>query len=195
VTLIVCALVFVGGLTYWLPKKGQTQATVHVAKLLDVKNEQARPEEAPAPAPAPPPRPAPAPQPDAKAPAPKVETARCVVVGYTVENDEVRSLVVARVEGDELRYAGTIRPTLTAEQRDDLLKRFGRLASSRPVFRGFAQPVVWLKPELTCEVEHAGAADGPLLKEPRFKGLVEEKKPAAAPEKKPRQGTSRGGMK
>jgi ATP-dependent DNA ligase len=124
-----------------------------------------------------------------------VETARCVVVGYTVEKDEVTSLVVARVVGDELRYAGTIRPTLTPEQRDDLLKRFGRLASSRPAFRDFAQPVVWLKPELTCEVEHAGAADGPLLKEPRFKGLVEPEKPDAALGKKPLPGTPRGGVK
>jgi hypothetical protein len=190
VTLIVCALVFVGGLTYWLPKKGETRATVHVAQLLDVKKEQTEPEQAPAEAPAPP-RPAPAPRPEERPPDPKAETARCVVVGYTVENDEVTSLVVARQEGGELRYAGTVRPRLTAEQRDELLKRFGRLASSRPVFRDFEKPVVWLKPELACEVEHAGAADGPLLKEPRFKGLVEEKKPATAPEKKPQRGAPR----
>jgi ATP-dependent DNA ligase len=112
-----------------------------------------------------------------------------VVVGYTVENDEVTSLVLARIEGDEVRYAGTVRPTLTAEQKDDLLKRFGRLASARPIFPNFETPVVWLKPELACEVEHAGGARGPLLKEPRFKGLVEPAKPGAAPGKKP-EGTA-----
>jgi hypothetical protein len=194
VTLIVCALAFVGGLTYWLPKKGATHATVHVAQALDIKKEQTEEETAPAEAPVPP-RPAPAPRPEEKAPASKMATARCVVVGYTVENDEVTSLVVARQEGGELRYAGTIKPQLTSEQRDELLKWFGRLASSRPVFRDFAQPVVWLKPQLTCEVEHAGTGDGPLLKEPRFKGLVEEKKPAAASKKKPPQQTSRAGGK
>jgi hypothetical protein len=184
VTLVVCALVFIGGLTYWLPKKGETRPTVHVAKLLNIKKEQTQPkEQAGAEAPAPP-RPAPAPRPEENGPAPKLETARCVVVGYTVENDEVTSLVMARKEGDGLRYAATIRPRLTAEQRDDLLKRFGRLASGRPVFRNFETPVVWLKPELACEVEHAGAADGPLLKEPRFKGLVEPAKPDGAPGKK-----------
>jgi hypothetical protein len=193
VTLVVCALALVGGLTYWLPKKGETRATVHVAKALDLKKEQTEPEQAPADAPAPP-RPA-APRPEERAPEPKPETARCLVVGYTVENDEVASLVVARAEGKELRYAGTVRPRLTAEQRDDLLKRFGRLASSRPVFRDFEKPVVWLKPELACEVEHAGAADGPLLKEPRFKGLVEPEKPDAAPAKKPLPGPSRGEVK
>jgi hypothetical protein len=193
VTLIVCALAFVGGLTYWLPKKGDVRATVPVAKVLDVKKEQVESE--PAPAPEPPPRPAPAPRPEEKAPAPKLPTARCVVVGYTVENDEVTSLVMARKEGDQWSYVGTVRPTLTPEQRDDLLKRFGRLASSRPVLRDFTAPVVWLKPELACEVEHAGAADGPLLKEPRFKGLVEGEKPATARGKKPLPGTSRGGVK
>lgn len=64
VTLIVCALVFVGGLTYWLPKKGEVRATVHVAKVLDIKHEETESEQAPAPAPAPPPAPAPAPRPE-----------------------------------------------------------------------------------------------------------------------------------
>jgi hypothetical protein len=178
VALIVCALVFINGLTYWLPKKGEAKPTVHVAKLLDIKKEQLNAEEEARPEASEPPRPQPlAPLPERSEPTVKPETARCVVVGYTVENDEVTSLVMARVEGDELRYVGTVRPTLTPEQKDDLLKRFGRLASSRPVFPDFEKPVVWLKPELNCEVEHAGAADGPLLKEPRFKGLVEEEKP------------------
>jgi hypothetical protein len=176
--LVAFALLLVGGLTYWLPKKGETKRTVHVAKLLDIKKEQLEAEEAAgAEASAAPGRPEPTPTPEASEPAAKPETARCVVVGYTVENDEVTSLVVARIEGDELRYAGTVRPTLTAEQKEDLLKRFGRLASARPVFPDFETPVVWLKPELHCEVEHAGAADGALLKEPRFKGLIEPEKP------------------
>jgi hypothetical protein len=186
--LVVCGLVFVGGLTYWLPKKGETKPQVYVAKLLDIKKEQLEAEEAPRPEAAEPPRPQPLPsatQPGAGEPPAKPETARCVVVGYTVENDEVTGLVVARVEGDELRYAGTVRPNLTPEQRDDLLKRFAKLAAKRPVFQNFEKPVVWLKPELTCEVEHAGAADGPVLKEPRFKGLVEDEKPGDSPEKTP----------
>ena len=45
-----------------------------------------------------------------------------VVVGYTVEGDDVTGLVVARVEGDELRYAGTVKPNLTAEEKAMLEK-------------------------------------------------------------------------
>jgi hypothetical protein len=180
VALVVCGLIFVGGLTYWLPKKGETKPTVYVAKLLDLKKEQTEPETAPEPA-----HPAAPPQssgsviqpPEESAAAPKPETARCVVVGYTVEDGEVTGLVVARQEGDELRYAGTVKPQLTAEQKDGLLKRFAALASKRPVFADFEKPVVWLKPELACEVEHTGTGDSPVLKEPRFKGLVEEEKP------------------
>jgi ATP-dependent DNA ligase len=85
-----------------------------------------------------------------------------------------------------------VRPTLTPEQNEELLKRFGRLAAAKPIFPDFEKPVAWLKPELNCEVEHAGAADGPLLKEPRFKGLIESEKPdpdedapAAGPPAKP----------
>jgi hypothetical protein len=179
--LVVCGLVFVGGLTYWLPKKGEIKPQVYIAKLLDIKKEQLQEEEAPQPVASEPPQPqqiTPAPQPVASEPPAKPETARCVVVGYTVEDNEVTGLVVARVEGDELRYAGTVRPNLTAEEKDNLLKRFAKLTAKRPVFENFEKPVVWLKPELNCEVEHAGAADGPLLKEPRFKGLVEDEKPA-----------------
>jgi hypothetical protein len=168
-----------------LPKKGEVKPQVYVAKILDIKKEQLQEEEAPKPQATAPPQPTtPLPQPTTGGTAPR-ETARCVVVGYTVENDEVTSLVVARQEGDELRYVGTVRPTLTPEEKDDLLKRFGRLASSRPVFRNFERPVVWLKPKLNCEVEHTGTGEDALLKEARFKGLVEDDKPDAAPGKKP----------
>ena len=181
VALVVCAFTMIGGLTYWLPKKGEVRPTVYVAKLLDIKKEQLEAEEPRAEA-AEPPRPqpiTPAPQPEPSEPAVKPETARCVVVGYTVEGDEVTGLVVARQEGDELRYAGTVKPQLSAEQKEGLLKRFAALASKRPVFADFEKPVVWLKPELACEVEHTGTGDSPLLKEPRFKGLVQDEKPAA----------------
>jgi ssDNA-binding Zn-finger/Zn-ribbon topoisomerase 1 len=178
--LVVCGLIFINGLTYFLPKKGEVKPQVYVAKILDIKKEQLQEEEAPKPQATAPPQPQPTtplPQPTTGGTAPR-ETARCVVVGYTVENDEVTSLVVARQEGDELRYVGTVRPTLTPEEKDDLLKRFGRLASSRPVFRNFERPVVWLKPKLNCEVEHTGTGEDALLKEARFKGLVEDDKPA-----------------
>src|SRR5207248_3791595 len=127
---------------------------------------EARPEAAAPPRPQPLPQ-ASVPQPEPSEPAVKPETARCVVVGYTEENDEVTGLVVARQEGDELRYAGTVRPNLTAEEKDNLLKRFAKLAAKRPVFADFEKPVVWLKPELACEVEHTGTGESPLLKEPR----------------------------
>jgi hypothetical protein len=193
--LVVCGLFLVGGLTYWLPKKGETKPREYVAKLLDIKREQTEAKAGPE-APEPPARPQPpsgtvVPPPENE-PAPKPETARCVVVGYTVEDGEVTGLVVARVQGDELRYAGTVRPELSAEQKESLLKRFAALASKRPVFADFEKPVVWLKPELSCEVEHTGTGESPLLKEPRFKGLVEDEKPgpegAAAPDGKPTDG-------
>ncbi len=102
--------------------------------------------------------------------------------------------MVARQEGDELRYAGTVKPQLSAEEKEGLLKRFAKLAAKRPVFPDFEKPVVWLKPELNVEVEHAGTGDGPLLKEPKFKGLVEDEKPAdgAATDGQPAGNTEAG---
>ncbi len=179
--LVVCGLIFIGGLTYWLPKKGDVKPQVYVAKLFDIKKEQLQEEEAAKPQPAEPPQPqkiTPPTQPTAGGTAVQPETARCVVVGYTVEGDDVTGLVVARVEGDELRYAGTVKPNLTAEQKDNLLKRFAKLAAKQPIFQNFDKPVVWLKPELNCEVEHSGTGENALLKEARFKGLVEDEKPA-----------------
>jgi hypothetical protein len=157
------ALLFINGLTYWLPKKGALKAKVHVAKVFNIKKSQLKPDEDDA-------ETAPEKQDDA----PKPETTRCVVVGYTVERGQLAGLVLARAEGDELRYAGIIRPGLSTEQKEKLLKKFGPLQTSEPLFPNFETPAVWLKPKLDCEVEHAGFGDDKLLKEPHFKGLVED---------------------
>jgi hypothetical protein len=156
------ALLCINGLTYWLPKKGALKAKVHVAKMLNIKKDQLKADEDDAEA-----------EPEKKDEPRKPETTRCVVVGYTVERGQLTGLVLARVEGDELRFAGIIRPGLSTEQKEELLKKFGPLEAKEPVFADFETPAVWLKPKLACEVEHTGYGEDKSFKEPRFKGLLD----------------------
>jgi hypothetical protein len=159
------ALLCINGLTYWLPKKGALKAKVHVAKMLNIKKDQLKADEDETEA-----------APEKKDEPPKPETTRCVVVGYTMERGQLTGLVLARVEGDELRYAGIIRPGLSTEQKEELLKKFGPLQANEPVFPDFETPAVWLKPKLSCEVEHTGYGEDKFFKEPHYKGLLEPEK-------------------
>jgi hypothetical protein len=175
------ALVFINGLTYWLPKKGQVKAKVHVAKMLNINKGMVKPDEDDAEA-----------APEKKDEAPKQETTRCVVVGYTLERGQLAGLVLARVEGDELRYAGIIRPGLSTDQKEELLKKFGPLQADEPVFPDFETPAVWLKPKLACQVEHTGYGEDKSFKEPVFKGLVEPE-PAEPGDAAPADGRPQAG--
>jgi hypothetical protein len=159
------ALLCINGLTYWLPKKGALKAKVNVAKVLNIKKDQLKADEDDAETVT-----------EKKDETPKPETTRCVVVGYTMERGQLAGLVLARVEGDELHFAGIIRPGLSTDQKEALLKKFGALQATEPVFPDFETPAVWLKPKLACEVEHTGYGEDKLFKEAHFKGLLDPEK-------------------
>ena len=104
---------------------------------------------------------------------------QCVIIGYTVEDDKERrgekvsSLVLATVVDARLKFAGSVRRGLTPQASDELLKRLAPLVQPDSFLPSLRMPgVVWIKPQVFCEVHQSGAdADG-RLQEPRFKELL-----------------------
>jgi hypothetical protein len=171
---MLCAVFWTGGLTYWLPTKAKAKP-VNNPIVKPVKEENPSEDE---------------PKKDGLAektdkdksekpenvPEKKTVT-KCVIVGYTSANGELTGLVVARTDGNQLRYAGIVPPSKDPMVTRDLIKRFGALKDNAPLFPDLDVQATWLKPRLTCEVESTGVDEDELFKTPEFKGLVFPKKP------------------
>jgi hypothetical protein len=187
---ILCGVIWVGGLTYWLPTKSKPQAghvfakrTVKAAPVKDEEpeDEPNKAEETPVekPATANPEEPAEA-EPEDDDPAKKTVT-KCVIVGYTSKDGELTGLLMSTVHGKELHYAGIVPAPKDPELRKDLLRRSDSLKTGTPIFPDLGVDATWLKPRLSCEVESHGVDENQILKKSAFKGLIFPKKPKPAP--------------
>jgi hypothetical protein len=179
----VCGIVWVGGLTYWLPAKSQSKAgqvfakrTVKAVPMDDegAEDKSSKAEETPVANPA---------TGNADGPAeaePTKAVTKCVIVGYTTKDGELTGLLVGTLRGKELHYAGIVPAPKDPELRKDLLTRSDALKTETPIFADLEVKAIWLKPRLSCEVESRGVDENELLKESAFKRLIFPKKPAPA---------------
>jgi hypothetical protein len=203
---MICAAVWVGGWTYWLPEHpephpGESAFARYIREAAGMRESNREPGDGKPQAPPAPqaskPQDPPAPQAvkpqgpvvptEPQAAAPPRSVTRCVVVGYTMKDGEMASLLMATMDGGEMRYAGTVPVGDDEAVKKDLLTRFTSLKARSPVFPDLGVEAVWLQPRLACEVEAAGLDEDQLLKDPRFKGLVFPKK--TQPIRGPKAGT------
>jgi hypothetical protein len=98
---------------------------------------------------------------------------RCVIVGYLPGGaGREAGLVLATLHDGRLTFAGVVRNGLN--KRPELLERLSRLAGEGPPVEGVNLDAVWVRPEVSCEVYHAGAdGDGRLI-EPSLKAMIEK---------------------
>ncbi len=181
----VCGIFWPGGLTYWLPAKGQVRAVKNpyskalieaaqkedrnkdeddspVEEKADEGNAEKKPEE-------------PEPKPE-----PKKTITQCLIVGYTTQDGIVTGLHISRVVDDHLYYAGTVAVPKDPEVSKSLLERFKTLQANAPVFPDLKVRANWLKPLLYCEVESTGFDDDHHLTDTVFKGLLLPRKSQSA---------------
>src|SRR5262249_15050710 len=111
-----CGVIWVGGWTYWLPRKAEPSPTrravsKHLREAAGQKDEDLE-EEAPADAKTTEGSPKAAGAKDGEESeepaAPKKTVTRCVIVGYRVDEKGLSHLLTATVHGDEVRYAGEV---------------------------------------------------------------------------------------
>jgi hypothetical protein len=180
---VLCGILCVGGLTYWLPAKISPAKPAKVPFALRTKDkDEGKTDDQKPPAE----KPDPKTEETEETPRPKKTVTKCVIVGYTTKDGELDGLVVATVQDDELSYAGIVPASKDPAVREDLLSRFGSLKADTPVFPDLEVKALWLKPRLFCKVESAGVDEDEVLKEPEFKGLdiPETPEPARVPDGK-----------
>ncbi len=110
-----------------------------------------------------------------------------VVAGYTKgqgrRSGRFGSLVLGVWRGDELSYAGNVGTGFTDKDIDELLRKLRPLETKEPPFavvptmpKVKRSDVVWVKPELVCEVEFVEWTHDGRLRAPSFQGLREDKR-------------------
>jgi hypothetical protein len=154
----------VGGLTYWLPSKNEPgrggKAIVGKINPRDARGSADQDEEGGE-------DPEMAEGDDAKAD-PNQKTTSCQVVGFRTQNGELYQLVVATAQGDELRYSGVVNVDYPVEQRAELRRRLMRLELANSIFSGLKLKARWVRPEVSCQVKHAGFDEEGLFKDPQL---------------------------
>ncbi len=111
-----------------------------------------------------------------------------VIAGYTKGQGRragrLGSLVLAVSEDGELRYVGNCGTGFTEAEIDRLVARLRPLERPTSPFRSVPKmpkvrkgDVVWVEPELVCEVEFAEWTHDGRLRAPSYKGLREDKAP------------------
>ncbi len=92
------------------------------------------------------------------------------------------SLVLGYYQGDELVYAGNVGTGFNSKEIDKLLDKLRPLKRSSSPFREVPKmpkvrksDVIWVEPELVCQVEFAEWTHDGRLRAPSYKGLREDK--------------------
>ena len=111
-----------------------------------------------------------------------------VIAGYTKgqgrRSGTLGSLVLAAYRGAELVYVGNVGTGFTEKEIERLLKALKPLERDTPSFRVVTKmprvrkgDVVWVEPNLVCEVEFVEWTHDGRLRAPAYKGLREDKDP------------------
>jgi bifunctional non-homologous end joining protein LigD len=96
----------------------------------------------------------------------------CVIIGYFLEGDDLRSLVVATEEEGALRSVGRVGSGLDDVTRARLKELLGPLRRDEPVVPSRAE-AVWVEPRVFCTVKYLERTPGGELRAPVFVGLVD----------------------
>ncbi|WP_411887436.1 DNA ligase D [Hydrocarboniphaga effusa] len=102
-----------------------------------------------------------------------------VIVGYTASQARTgfRSLLLGVREAKALRYCGKVGTGFDQALLEDIGARLQKLVTDEPAvsdpprMRG----VIWVKPQLVCEVEYTEVTRDGVLRHPSFQGLREDK--------------------
>lgn len=114
------------------------------------------------------------------------QTQSCVVAGYTSgrgrRTKQLGALILAVYDGDALRHCGQVgtgfNEATLAHLRTDLDRLTTDVSPLHPAPRT-TEPATWVRPELVCEVRHAGWTRQGVLRHPAFLALRADIEPAA----------------
>ena len=113
----------------------------------------------------------------------KLNTCDCVIFGYTKGEGRREAafgaLILGLYEDGKAVFVGKVGTGFSDETLNTLLQIFRGLQTTEKTLSGVDVPekIVWLKPELVCEVVYQSVTKDTRLRMPRFHGLRQDKPP------------------
>lgn len=105
----------------------------------------------------------------------------CVIAGYTGgrgrRSRQMGALILGVYEEDTLVHAGQVGTGFDEATLTDLRRRFDAIATERSPLTPpprTSEPATWVRPELVCEVRHAGWTRQGVVRHPAYLGLRED---------------------
>jgi bifunctional non-homologous end joining protein LigD len=121
-----------------------------------------------------------------------------VIVGWSESSKDrpFASILLGLHEHGGLRYAGRVGSGFSADELDDLSRRFRRLARKTPAIDGTVpadarRGAHWIEPELVANIEFAEFTREGLVRQGRFLGLREDKSADAVARERAEKGKGR----
>jgi hypothetical protein len=175
VSAMVCAVLLVGGLSYWaryykpqrLAEKNLIAAAAALARgkesakdLVESVEDFAAKQDLTK-------------NKEEKKPPVKQEKIQCVILGYILGPEkELAEVVLGVLHNDEIRYAGRVKNGFSQDNSAELLARLKPLTMESSLIPGLRFQAIWVKPQLFCEILQSGYDDFGHLKDPKFSGLL-----------------------
>ncbi|HEY8755326.1 MAG TPA: DNA ligase D [Candidatus Dormibacteraeota bacterium] len=111
-------------------------------------------------------------------------TQSCVIAGWTGGRgrraEQLGALILGVYDGDDLVHCGQVGTGFNAATLRVLRQRLDAMVTATSPFRTpprTSEPATWVRPELVCEVRHAGWTKQGILRHPAYLGLREDVAP------------------
>jgi bifunctional non-homologous end joining protein LigD len=111
-------------------------------------------------------------------------TQSCVIAGWTGGRgrraEQLGALILGVYDGDDLVHCGQVGTGFSASTLRTLRHGLDALIADRSALRNpprTSEPATWVRPELVCEVRHAGWTKQGILRHPAYLGLREDVAP------------------
>ena len=112
------------------------------------------------------------------------QTQSCVIAGWTGgrgrRTEQLGALILGVYDGADLVHCGQVGTGFNETTLRELRRRLDALVIETSAFAApprTAEPATWVRPELVCEVRHAGWTKQGILRHPAYLGLREDVAP------------------
>ena len=109
------------------------------------------------------------------------QTQSCVIAGWTGgrgrRSEQLGALILAVNDGADLVHCGQVGTGFNERTLADLRRRLDALVVEKSALHTVprtSEPATWVRPELVCEVRHAGWTKQGILRHPAYLGLRED---------------------
>jgi len=113
----------------------------------------------------------------------EIKSCDCIICGYTIgkgnRKDTFGALILAVFDKDELVNIGKVGTGFTQIDLKKLRKLFTSLETREKTIKNFvnSEEIIWLKPQLVCQIKYQSVTDTHKLRAPRYQGLRIDKLP------------------